>query len=183
MKKQKARISFDTYFLEMRARPQRTHERACPAGIEIVRVTQPPIHFYRYLFDTVGDPWGWWERKLQTDDQIATELHDPGFVLFVPYYAGVPAGMVELDSRKSPEIRLNYFGLMPEMIGKGIGGYLMDWTVDYVWNAGAARFWLNTCTRDSPQALAMYLRAGFVQYDQRSTVMEDPLASIRRNRS
>lgn len=61
------------------------------------------------------------------------------------YVDGVPAGYVELDNR-TQDIELNYFGLMPEFIGKKIGGYLLQWAIDKAWSYHPKRFWVNTCS-------------------------------------
>ncbi len=55
-----------------------------------------------------------------------------------------------------------YFGLLPEFIGRGLGGPLLTAAVRRAWEIpGARRVWLHTCTEDHPQALANYLSRGF----------------------
>ena len=45
------------------------------------------------------------------------------------YVHGTPAGYVEFDKRRMPDIEIAYFGLMPEFIGKGLGGYFIRWAL------------------------------------------------------
>jgi GNAT superfamily N-acetyltransferase len=170
------KIELVTTYFEIHARPARVQERACPAGLTLVQAPQPPIHFYRYLYDTIGSPWVWWERKRQSDARIAEDLHHPQVELFVPYIGGVPVGMSEIDWRSFPEVKLPYFGVVPEYCALGIGGYLLDWTVDRVFERGATRFWLTTCSLDSPRAIPAYLRAGFTIFDEVREWIDDPRA-------
>jgi len=66
------------------------------------------------------------------------------------------------------------FGVVPQRIGQGLGSYLIDWAIHRVWSRGSHRFWLHTCTRDHPKALAFYQRAGFVPYAVQQEVLNDP---------
>ncbi len=65
------------------------------------------------------------------------------------------------------EIR-EYFGLLPEFIGRGLGGALLTSAIEEGWSprGGIAptRVWVHTCNRDHPQALANYQARGMVVY-------------------
>ena len=54
-------------YLEMLARP--TSGRApTPFGkLALMRAENCTVSFYRYIYDTVGEPWLWFERKLFGD--------------------------------------------------------------------------------------------------------------------
>ncbi len=170
----KPKVQLVTTYLEMVAPPKREKIRPKPDGLEIVHLPKVPIHFYRYLYNTLSEPWVWWERKRQTDDEIRAEVHSPGFSFHVPYLDHLPFGMIELDNRRFPEVQFNYFGIFPEYCGQGLGGYLLDWTVDHVFAQGATRFWVHTCNFDSPNAIPAYQRAGFVIYDVITEWVDDP---------
>lgn len=155
--------------------PPPNSRRTCPAGFYVAKIQQMPIHFYRYLYDIVGSPWVWWERKQQTDGHILQELHSPGYEVFVAYQDHVPAGLAELDWRVPGKVQLNYFGLVPDFVGRGLGGYFLDWTVAHVYSdGGQRRYWVHTCSFDSPAAVPCYKSAGFTQYDEVRTWMTDP---------
>ncbi|HNR33006.1 MAG TPA: GNAT family N-acetyltransferase [Candidatus Hydrogenedentes bacterium] len=172
----KATIELTTWFLDMHAPPSRPSPPRKPDGLEMVRVYETPIHFYRYLYNKISEPWVWWERKRQTDDEIRAELHDPAFEFFVPYLRGAPIGMVELNCRNPEETQLNYFGIIPEYCGRGYGGYALAWSVDHVWarKPRPRRYWVHTCSQDSPAALPCYQKAGFVLYDTVAERIPDP---------
>ncbi|MBI2423613.1 MAG: GNAT family N-acetyltransferase [Candidatus Hydrogenedentes bacterium] len=155
-----------TYHLEMH-RPDHVETAASlPEGWSIPRVEQVPLHFYRYLYEVIGRAWIWGERDHFTDEQLREVLYHPDYHCFIPYCAGYPAGVVELDLRKLPEVELKYFGLIPEWCGKGMGPVLLRWAIAQAWSAGGTRFWLHTCTDDHPGALKTYRRGGFTVFKE-----------------
>ena len=164
-------------YLEMRSAP--SHPNILPSGrkVALVRAERPTISFYRYLYNTIGEDWFWWERRALSDAQLATEIHDSNVEIFVLYIDGVPAGYAELDLRIKTEVELAYFGLIPEFIGRGLGSYLLGWAIDEAWQSKPERVWLHTCNFDHPKAIATYQKAGFVPYKQDTTTIEDPRAS------
>jgi len=169
----KPKITLTTWYFEMLAPPARPlHD--LPPGLSIVLARKPPVHFYRYLYDTIGGPWVWWERKRQSDARVLEDIHHPEVDLFVPYLDGVPIGMIELDRRDFPEVKLPYFGIVPEYCGRGIGAAALDWSIAHVWGLGAKRYWLTTCSLDSPAALRVYESAGFARFKQEDELVDDP---------
>ena len=138
-------------------------------GTEIVRALSPTVHFYRYLYDTVGDPWLWNRRRLMDDATLASLIQAPTTDLRVLWVHGVPAGYVELDFADLPDVNIAFFGLVPEFTGQGLGPYLLDWTIRHGFAKGAGRLHLNTCDLDHPKALRTYEAAGFEAYDRTET--------------
>ncbi len=153
-------------YLEMRAPPRKPATPAPIGKLAILRAERPTLSFYRYLYNTVGGPWNWTERRLLDDEALARIIHDGRVEIYVLYAAGVPAGYAELDGRIEGEIELAYFGLMPEFVGRGLGGYFLDWAVSAAWIHRPERVWVHTCTLDHPRALTLYQRAGFTPYRQ-----------------
>ena len=154
-------------YLEMREPPRRPTTPAPLGKLAILRAERPTVSFYRYLYDTVGEPWNWSERRMLDDETLRTIIHDPRIELYVLYVAGVPAGFVELDRRVDGDIEIAYFGFVPDFIGRGLGPYFLDWGVSQAWTHEPTRVWVNTCTLDHPRALGLYQRAGFVAYERR----------------
>jgi GNAT superfamily N-acetyltransferase len=161
-------------YLEMRAPPARPPRPAPRAGLEIRRAWRPTVSFYRYLYAAVGEPWTWTVRRWLSDAELAAVLNDPRVEVNVLWVGGVPAGYAELDRRAPPDIEIGYFGLMPEFIGQGLGGYLLDWAIDHAWRARPRRLWLHTCDLDHPRALGFYQHAGFAIYQHRTTAVDLP---------
>lgn len=162
-------------YLEMTERPPHPHV-VPPQGMKLalLRAREPTVAFYRFLYDTVGGPWLWYERRAMADDALAHIIGDERVEIYVLYADGVPAGYAELDRREPPDIELAYFGLMPEFIGRGLGRYLLTWTIDTAWNHEPKRLWVNTNSLDHVKALALYQRCGFRPYRQEHRLMDDP---------
>jgi len=152
-------------YLEMQSPPDRP-KTAPLDGVEMRRAIKPTISFYRYLYNSVGGDWTWTGRRLMDDATLAKSIQDPDVEVNVLWVQGVPAGLIELDLRSSPEIELLYFGLIPDFIGRGLGRYALDWAIDHAWSHRPTRFWVHTCDLDHPNALSVYQKAGFVIYDQ-----------------
>jgi ribosomal protein S18 acetylase RimI-like enzyme len=172
------RLTYTITYLEMRSRPKRPLTPA-PHGVPValLRAKAPSVAFYRFLYNSVGEPWVWYERRILDDEALAAIVQDPNVEIYVLHVEGEPAGYAELDRRSEPDIELAYFGLRPEFIGFGLGPFLLDCAIDIAWRYEPERVWLNTNTLDHPKALATYQRAGFTPYDQRVEVIDDPRAS------
>lgn len=162
--------------LEMRTRPSRPFARppTLPRPVMLLRAERPTISFYRYLYNTVGKDWYWYERRQMDDATLATFIHDDEVAVYVLYVGGVPAGYAEIDNRRHPNVEIAYLGLMPEFIGRGLGRYLVDWTVDTAWNLNPRRVWIHTCNFDHPAALSLYQKAGFEPFRQEAVTISDP---------
>src|SRR6266446_2121043 len=161
-------------YLEMLARPA---GRRFPAPLEtlaLMRAENCTVSFYRYLYDTVGEPWLWFERRMIGDLALAAQIGKPTIEIFVLYVHGVPAGFFELDTAAPRETKLCYFGLIPDFIGRRLGPYLLQAAIDRAWSQPIDRFWLHTSTFDHPKALRVYQRAGFVVYARRTVTFDDP---------
>jgi GNAT superfamily N-acetyltransferase len=162
--------------LEMLDRPQ-FRELAPPSvQIKITPAVNPTVSFYRYLYNTVGGPWLWYERRQMSDEQLRAIIQNPKIEIYVLYVDGVPAGYAELDRRHQTDIELAYFGIMPEFIGQRLGPFLLNWIIDKAWSYHPQRFWLHTCTLDHPKALVIYQQAGFVPYKVEEKIVDDPRA-------
>lgn len=150
-------------YLEM-LEPPSGAPRPAPPGTLVMEAERPTVGFYRYLYNAVGAPWRWYERNRLSDADLAAIVQDPAVAVHVLYHHGTPAGYAEFDRRRPPDVQLAYFGLIPEFIGQGLGGFFLDWAVRAAWQYQPARVWVHTCTLDHPRALHLYERAGFVGY-------------------
>lgn len=148
-------------WLEMRE-PPATPPVPAPAGALVVPVQHISLPFYRYLYDRVGAAWRWTDRKGLSDEELAALVQVPGIEIQLLLADGEPAGYYELDHREP--VKLAYFGLIPEATGRGLGRFLLDHALRTAWAAQPERVWLHTCTLDSPAALPLYRKAGFVPY-------------------
>jgi len=132
-----------------------------PAGASVGRDRWCSVEQYRFLYNTVGQDYVWWLRRITPDHQLAAMLRDPRITIHVLTIGGEPAGFYELDRTTWPSVNLSYFGLMPHAIGRGLGHAFLRHAVATVWNMAPRAMTVNTCTADHPRALPTYLRAGF----------------------
>ncbi len=171
-------ITITITHLAMDAPPTAPAHPAPPRKLAILRAEEPSVAFYRFLYNTVGEPWQWTDRRLLDDVEIAANIHDPKVVVYVMYVSGVPAGYAELDFRPAPDADLAYFGLMPEFVGRGLGSYFLDWAVRVLWAGKPKRLIVNTCDLDHPRALRAYQQAGFVP-TRRETAELVPMTVVK----
>ena len=138
-------------YLEMLERPAGRRVPAPFDKLALMRAENCTVSFYRYMYDTVGAPWLWFERRLIEDAALAAVLTQPTIQIFVLYVRGVPAGFFELDTAGPRETKLCYFGLVPDFIGRRLGPYLLQAAIDQAWSRPIHRFWLHTSTFDHPR--------------------------------
>lgn len=157
-----APIEVTRTYLEMTAPEQLVPARAPVPPPRIERVGFCPPAFFRFLYAEVGRNHRWIDRLDWTDERIRAYLAAGDVALYVLYVEGAPAGYVELRRhREDGSTEIAYFGLLPDYIGRGLGGHLLTRAVEIAWDEGARRVWLHTCTLDHPSALPNYLKRGF----------------------
>ncbi|MDE0725160.1 MAG: GNAT family acetyltransferase [Alphaproteobacteria bacterium] len=153
-------------YLEMTQRPSLPQIIPKARKYALLGAHEMTVGFYRYLYDAVGRPWYWTDRKRLSDQELAVIIEDDGVEIYVLYIGGAPAGFYELDARQMPTVDLAYFGIMPDYIGLGLGPYLLVQAIDMMWQKEPDRVTVNTCTLDHPKALPLYQRMGFQPYDR-----------------
>lgn len=160
-------------YLEMAAPVPARPERA-DAPWTLRPVVHPGLDWYRDLYRRVGMDWLWSSRLALTDAALAAVLHAPDVAVHALTLDGRDEGLVELDFRSPGQCELAFFGLTPAVVGAGAGRWLMNRAVALAWARPITRFWVHTCTLDSPAALPFYLRSGFAAYDRQVEVYGDP---------
>lgn len=159
-------------FLEMHARPDRHVPAPTRPRTMLIHAPQPPLHFYRYLYEAVGKPWVWVNRRRMNDEELKAAIHREGIEVYVLYADGSPAGYAELDARNKADIELAYFGLVPEFTGTGLGGFFLNAAIGLAWDKGPQRLHVQTCTLDHPRALPLYQKMGFIPFGQTEAFVE-----------
>src|SRR3546814_3881183 len=91
------------------------------------------------------------------DDALTAIIHHPDVhVHAVTNRSGTELGLLELDFREVGECELAFFGLVPEMTGRGHGKWLMQRALSLAWTDNIRRVHVHTCTLDHPAALDFY---------------------------
>ncbi len=144
-------------------------------SLTILTMEVVDLKFYRFLYQTVGEPWRWRDRLQLSDAELGSILSQPRLKIDVAYWQGTPAGFIELDYHTT-STEIAYFGLRPEFIGQGLGKHLLSHGVAQAWELGTERIWVHTCNLDSLYALENYQKRGFKVYK----VVEELLPSLYR---
>ena len=166
--------------LDMPAPP--AHRVPVPTGpkLAVLRATNMPIAFYRYLYEQVGRAHHWLLRRNLSDEELAGFIHGEQAEIQVLYVDGSPAGFFELDLSNLPaEAEILYFGITPDFQGRGLAKFFLSEAVFAAWAHRPVRVVIHTNTLDSPRALQLYQRIGFSPYASSQEEVE-PWVDTRR---
>lgn len=151
-----------------------TRPVAAPDGVTF-RQIRPNLVQYRDIFTRVGAlDWLWYGRLTMPDTELSNILDDPKVAFYTLTCDGRDEAMLELDFRTDGQCELAYFGVTSNLIGTGAGRYLMNEAIRLAWAQPITRFHVHTCTIDSQQALAFYIRSGFTPYRRQIEIDDDP---------
>ena len=91
------------------------------SALKLDRWTAPvDLARYRELFRAIGQPWLWRGRLVMDGETLAATLNAPTLEVHVATRRdGTPQGLLELDFSGDRECELAYFGLVPELTGRG----------------------------------------------------------------
>ncbi len=159
-------------FLEMRTNPHAHAHPPANVSVALIHAENPTVHYYRYLYDTIGRDYNWIDRRKLSDTELSSQIQADNIAIYIAYVSGVPAGYFELDSSNPREVWLAYFGIMPEYQGMGLGKWLLSEAISAAWDLEPDVVKVETCTLDDPRALPLYQRMGFVPYERKDKVME-----------
>jgi len=163
-----------TTYLEMRC-PDQLRPKRADAHFQVREVKERDWRFNRDLYFRVGQRWDWIDKRPWTDDQWKEYATAPELWTFAGYFEDGLAGYYELRRDAEGGIEIAYFGLLPEFIGRGLGGALLTSAIEEGWSprGGIAptRVWVHTCNRDHPQALSNYRARGMVVYKVEETAV------------
>ena len=158
-----------TTYLEMRSLEQFLPKRCVDVRFQIREERERDWRLNRDLYFRVGDQWEWIDKRPWTDAQWQDYATTPELRTFAAYYDDSLAGYYELRSDTEGGVEIAYFGLLPEFIGRALGGALLTSAIEEAWRMSPKRVWVHTCNRDHPQALANYQARGMVVYKVEET--------------
>jgi GNAT superfamily N-acetyltransferase len=161
-------------YLEMNEAPPPRSEAAA-GGMTVQRV-RPDVQGFRERFRRVGESWLWASRLRLDDGALTVILAADGIEIYDLMIGPDTIGLLELDFSQVGACELTFFGVVPEAIGIGAGRFLMNRAIERAWSRAPriGRFWVHTCTNDHPDALAFYIRSGFVPYARGVECYPDP---------
>lgn len=122
----------------------------------------PPVDEYLQLYIQVGKQWGWTSRLLLSSEELQMKLADSTNEVWLFKQNDTISGFFEIDRSESGKAEIVYFGLLPNMIGKGLGKSFLNAAIATAAGNSNCQVWLHTCEYDHPNALDMYIKAGFI---------------------
>lgn len=160
-------------YLEMREPPVLRPDTA--GGLSLKRMP-PDVADFRRVFRLVGEPWLWASQLRRSDAELGNALASDALETYALLAGPDEIGLLQLDFRTDKACELSFFGVVPEAIGVGGGRYLMNRAIERAWGRvpRIERFWVHTCTNDHPDAVAFYVRSGFVPYARGVECYPDP---------
>ncbi|WP_344273307.1 GNAT family N-acetyltransferase [Actinomadura napierensis] len=147
-------------YVEMTARDQLIAATPVPGlALEPLDRTSPMVPD---ILARVGTPYGWKSSRRTPDEWQAWFAENPRRTFALVTFEGEPAGIVAYDPHDH-EVEIKSFGLLPDFVGKGLGGYALTLGIQRAWelSSTARRVWLHTSSFDHPNALPNYHRRGF----------------------
>lgn len=164
--------------LSMDTRPSYDRPSVPPGpATALIAAEAPPLWYFLDLYQAVGRDYEWTDRFEEDPESLRDFVQDRDVTLYTLMRSGWPHGFFMLDTRETGVCDLSYFGLVPEAVGLGLGGYLVRTAVHAGWDRpGVSRMTVETCTLDHPRALGLYQRAGFtpVGQERRTRVLTRP---------
>ena len=170
-----ARLEVTTTYLEMVSVDQVTP--APPTELTLTEAVVPCPEFQRFLYTAVGGSWYWMDRLRWTYQQWQDYLSQDAVRIWVGYVNGVPAGYFEISQQPDRSSKIEYFGLLPQFIGQGHGGYLLTLALKTAWELTSTRVWVHTNSIDGPHALKNYQARGLVIYNRQNHFFDLPQSS------
>jgi len=161
--------------LEMTRRPRAVMPLPVNLHATLMKATDIPLHFYRYLQWQVGREWHWVNRLRMSDEHLSNIVHAKTARIFVLSVDGAPAGFFELSDLDDATVELSFFGLMSHVRKRGLGEWMLGQAVSTAWSSTPARVLVSTNTLDHPAALPLYQKMGFEPVSQNQAIVR-PLA-------
>ncbi len=114
-------VDVTIYYLETLAHARRSIA-APKSGLSAIHARHPTVANYRFLYNGVGKDYHWYSRERLAEVELAAVIQPPLNEVH------------ELDRRNNDEIELVQFGLMVDFMGRGLGKYFLQCTIDSAWS-------------------------------------------------
>lgn len=118
------------------------------------------VNDYRKLYYAVGEKYFWLDRMVMEDEKLSSLINADNIDIISMYINDEVAGYAEFK-KEEKFTEIVYFGLLPAFIGKGLGKYFLDWSIQQAWSYNPEWIRLDTCELDHPHALSNYKKRGF----------------------
>ncbi|MGC4815175.1 GNAT family N-acetyltransferase [Micromonospora sp. DT228] len=134
--------------------------RRVDGGLPLVRAVSAQI----------GAPYGWRSASRTDDEWQELERRHPLRQYWLISLKDDTVGIADLEPHPGGDVEITTFGLLPEYVGRGLGGHALTLAIRQAWDSEAVespavrRVWLHTSSLDHPNALRNYQRRGLTVY-------------------
>lgn len=154
-----------TTYLEMSSPKELRPKSSAEGPLRIEECLTNQWQQSRSYYLAVGAPWAWNDKRFWTDEQWMEYAKAPTLRTFIAHLGDQPIGYFELHTSQTNEIEISYFGLLPNFVGRRLGGPLLSAVLEMAWQQNPSRVWVHTCDLDHPAALPNYQARGMVVYE------------------
>lgn len=156
-----------TIALEMRSPNDFRPKKIDRKDVRVEKIEIPTPSLNHYFFVNVGRPWKWYSRLNWTLSNWQAWVENENVHTYVGYVKNTPFGYIELD-QQGDSVEIAFFGVLPQFIDYGLGGYLLSEAIRLAWQLNPERVWVHTCTHDHKHALNNYQARGLSVYQKTS---------------
>jgi len=132
--------------------------------LTILKEKNLDICFVKFLYKEIGKDFYWWDRLVWSDKEWFDLISRSDYQLYTLRILNDLGGYYEVLSDKKKNFEISYFGIFRKYFGKKIGSYLLSHAIKNLFNQGAKKIWVHTCTLDHPNGLNNYLSRGMEVY-------------------
>lgn len=124
------------------------------------------LDLFRSTCLRIGEPHGWTTRPAWSEAQWVERLDRADVDVWIARVGPEVAGIFELELQPGGSVEIVVLGLLPEFIGRGLGGHLLTVATQRAWRlrhpeGETTRVWLHTASYDHPHAIHNYRGRGF----------------------
>ena len=155
-------LKYRVTYLEMDNRPKFDWPKNLKHKLNILLAESFPSWYFLFFYKQVGKNYYWTDWLRKSDNEINKFVNDKNVLLYTLIKDGWPVGFYMLDYRKKDTCDLSFFGLVDEVIGIGLGKYLLQTAILTAWdNRKIKKLTVNTCSLDHKSAIYLYQKYGF----------------------
>ena len=164
-------------YLEM-TRPDELRPAVPVPAMDLRRATDE-WRLVKEIHHRIGETYDWGGLN-RSDEEWALRLADPRQAHWFIRYGADVAGLAVIEAHPGGDHEIVTFGLLPEFIGRGLGGHALTLVVRRAWETepvgalSTRRVWLHTSTLDHGNALPNYCKRGFRVFRTMTRVRRAP---------
>ena len=158
----KKKLKYRVTYLEMNSKPSFDWPKNLKHKLTILLAESFPSWYFLFFYKQVGKNYYWTDWLRKSEDEIDEFVNDKNVLLYTLIKDGWPVGFYMLDYRKEDICDLSFFGLVDEVIGVGLGKYLLQTAILTAWDSKKIKkLTVNTCSLDHKSAIYLYQKYGF----------------------